>query len=118
MAVLEFLATTAWTWVVASGELVLNERSARLLGTGVVSSGGSLVGILKLLLVEITLGLGVLRLLLTRHLLRSFLRSLLHLRNTTTHEYADDTVVHVVDHVVEQLHTLEFEDEQRVFLFV
>ena len=118
MAVLEFLATTAWTWVVASGKLVLNERSAWLLGTGVVSSGGSLVRILKLLLVEVALGLGVLRLLLAWHLLWSLLRSLLHLRNTTTHEYADDTVVHIVHHIVEQLHTLEFEDEQRVFLFV
>ena len=118
MAVLEFLATTAWTWVVASGELVLNERSAWLLTTGVVSSGGSLIGILKLLLVEVALGLGVLRLLLTRHLLWSLLRSLLHFWNAAAHEYADDTVVHVVDHVVEQLNTLEFEDEQRVFLLV
>ena len=118
MAVLEFLATTAWTWVVASGKLVLDERSARLLGTGVVSSGGSLVGILKLLLVEVALGLGVLRLLLAWHLLRSFLWSLLHFWNAAAHENADDTIVHVVDHVVEQLNTLEFEDEQRVFLLV
>ena len=118
MAVLEFLATTAWTWVVASGKLVLDERSARLLTTGVVSSGGSLIGILKLLLVEVALGLGVLRLLLAWHLLRSFLWSLLHFWNAAAHEYADDTVVHVVDHVVEQLNTLEFEDEQRVFLLV
>ena len=118
MAVLEFLATTAWTWVVASGELVLNERSAWLLGTSVVCGSCCLIGILKLLLVKVALGLGVLRLLLAWHLLRSFLWSLLHFWNAAAHENADDTVVHVVDHVVEQLNALEFEDEQRVFLLV
>ena len=69
-------------------------------------------------LVEVALGLGVLRLLLTWHLLRSLLRSLLQFGYAAAHEYADDTVIHVVDHIVEQLHTLELEDEQRVFLFV
>ena len=43
---------------------------------------------------------------------------LLHFRNTATHKNAHDTIVHVVDHRVKQFHTLEFEDEQRVFLFV
>ena len=42
----------------------------------------------------------------------------MHLRYSASHEDADDTVVHVVHHIVEQLHAFEFEDEQRVFLFV
>ena len=43
---------------------------------------------------------------------------LLHFRNLTAHQDARRLVVHVVNHAVPELRTLQFEDQQRVFLFV
>ena len=119
MAVLEFLAAATWTWVVASGKLVLHDGSTPLLIACILRGSCSLVGIAELFLVEVALCLGIFRLLvLLGHFLWSFLRSLLQFWYAAAHENADDTVVHVVNHGVKQFNALQFEDEQRVFLLV
>ena len=116
MAILELLAGTAGTGVVASGQLLLHNRGAGLLGTGVLSCGTCLVGVGHLLLVQVLLALGVLVAL--GALFGGSLLYLLHFWDGTTHQDRHDAVVHVVDHGIPHLGTLQFEDEQRVFLFV
>ena len=51
-------------------------------------------------------------------LLRSSLLNLLHLRNLGTCEDAADTVIHLIDHSIPYLRTLEFEDQEWVFLLI
>ena len=60
MAVLEFLTGTAGAGIVTAGQLVLDDGRAGLLGAGVLGSGGGLVGVGHLLLVQVLLRLGVL----------------------------------------------------------
>ena len=115
MTVLEFLAAAAGTRVVGTRHLVCTVRSVACLlnsFTGILPCGGSLTGIVKVYLFFIV----TLRALLGSSLLHFLGR--LHLRNLTAHEHTRRTVVHVVNHVVPQLHALQFEDEQRVFLLV
>ena len=114
MTVFELLAATAGTRIVATRHFVFDNRCAvDLLGTftGVAMSSCLLVRVAEVIfLLVVTLAA----------LLRSGLLYilLLHLRNLSAHEDADGAVVHVVDHGIPQLHTLQFEDEQRVFLLV
>ena len=52
-------------------------------------------------------------------LLRScFLYLLLHLRNLGTRQDGADAVIHLIDHIVPNLGTLQLEDQQRIFLLV
>jgi len=60
VTLLELLAATAWTGVVASWQPVLHDGRAGLLGAGVVLCGGTLVGVGQLFLVDILLRLRVL----------------------------------------------------------
>ena len=117
MAVLELLAGATGTGIVTSRQFVLHNRGAGLLGTGVLGGSGSLIGINHLLLLQILLALRVL-LSLCVLLGGSLLYLLLHLRNSGTCQDAGDAVVHVVNHVVPYLGTLQLEDEERVFLLV
>ena len=53
MAVLEFLAGAAGTGIVTSGQLILDDRRTRLLGTGILLGGSLLVAVYKLLLTDL-----------------------------------------------------------------
>ena len=116
MAVLELLAASARTRVVASRELVLNQRSVVLFDVlaSVVVSGSLLCRVVEFgLLLSVLLALCTLLGSCLAHLLL-----LLHFRNLSACEDRSDAVVHVVHHRVEELSTLELEDEQRVLLLV
>ena len=116
VAVLELLATSTRTRIVASRHLILNKRSVILayVLTCIVIGGGTLLLVVKVyLLFGIVLTLCV--------LLGSCLTNLLlslHFRYLSTCEDAADTVVHIVNHRVEQLGALKLEDEQRILLLV
>ena len=117
MTVLELLSAATRTWVIATRKLVFHYRFVMLLGSRFpcVMLGGSLL----CRVVEFGLLLSVLLALCT--LLGSCLAHLLlllHFRNLSACEDRSDAVVHVVHHRVEELSTLELEDEQRVFLLV
>ena len=87
-----------------------------LLRTGIVLGSCTLVRIAELLLANLLFRLRVL--LALSVLLRSSLLYLLHLRNLGTGKDRADAVVHLVNHLIPYLCTLQFEDEQRVFLLV
>ena len=78
---------------------------------------GTLVGIGQPFFVQILLGFRVL--LTLGMLLRGcLLYLLLHFGYLGTGKNGADTIVHLIDHVIPHLGTLQFEDEQRVFLLV
>ena len=120
MTILKLLATATWTRIVTSRHLALHDRFATLsLSCPCVLCGSSsLVGVSKLFFLNVAFCLYILRLFPSRLLCWSLLWCLLHFRNTATHKNAHDAVIHIVDHGVKEFHTLEFEDEQRVFLFI
>ena len=101
MTVLEFLTGAAGTWIVTAGKLILDNRCARLLGTGVVLGCSLLVAVDELLLTNLLLRLGIL--LALGVLLGSSLLHLLHLRNLSAGKDRGDAVVHLVDHGVPHL---------------
>ena len=118
MAVLELLSAAAWTWIVRTRHVLCTVWSAVHL---ISSLAGILVGCCLLcctLSIDIHLALYVVLLgvLLWCCLLNWLL--LLHDRNLTTHQDAGDTVVHVIDHSVPNLCTLQLEDEQWILLLV
>lgn len=118
MAVLEFLSATAGAGVIASGQLVLDDGCLGLTFAGIL-----LCCCLLLRVCELFLGLCggfALRILRALGLRFGFglLWSLLQFGNSAPHEDADNTVVHIIDHIVEEFHALEFEDEQGVFLLI
>ena len=79
--------------------------------------GCLLVSVHQLLLTNLLLALRVL--LTLGALLRSgLLYLLLHLRNLGTCQDRTDAVVHLVDHIIPHLGTLQFEDQQRILLLV
>ena len=53
VAVLEFLAGAAGTGIVTSGQLILDDRCTRLLGTSVLLGGSLLVAVYDLLLTDL-----------------------------------------------------------------
>ena len=102
MAVLEFLAGAAGTGIVTSGQLILDDRRTRLLGTGILLGGSLLVAVYKLLLTDLLFRLCVL-LTLGALLWSRLLHLLLHLGNLDTGKDRTDTVVHVIDHRIPHL---------------
>ena len=117
MAVLELLARATRTWIITSGQLVLNYRLVVHLGTSVVLGCSLLVAIDQLLLADVLLALNIL-LALSVLLGSGLLNLLLHLRNLAAGEDRADAVVHLVDHIVPNLGALELEDQQRILLLV
>ena len=115
VAIFKFSAATTGTRIVASWHLVFYEWCAGLLSdvlTGVAVAGFTLSGIGKIFFrLDVLLTLS--------SLLGCSLRCiLLQFGYLSTHEDSGDAVVHLVDHIIEEFHALEFEDEQWVFLFV
>ena len=117
MTILELLTRATRTRIVAAGQLILDNRCVVLLGTGVVSSCGSLIGIRQLFFADVLLRLCVL--LALGVLFESSLSNLLlYLRNLGTRQNLADAVVHLIDHIIPHLGRLEFENQERVFLLV
>ena len=114
VTILEFLTTTAWTWVVWSWHLIFDiRRSVHLLCTfsRVLSRCSCLIWIGEIFFLLIV----ALTPLFWSSLLHFFV---LHFRNLRTHQDAGCLVIHLVNHAVPKFRTLQFEDKQRVFLFV
>ena len=116
MTVLEFFAATAGTGIVRARHLLTDDGLAMLLSAlasvllcSLLLCALDLVDVVFLLLIALSVLLG---------------RSLLHLlalhlhRNLTTHEEAGHAGVHIVDHRIPELGTLEFEDQQWILLLV
>ena len=117
MTVLKLLARATWAWIITSGQLILNNWLMVLLSAGVVLSCGLLIAVDKLLLTNVLLALNIL-LALSVSLRSGLLNLLLHLGYTAAGEDRADAVVHLVDHLVPNLGTLELEDKQWILLLV
>ena len=117
MTVLKLLARATWAWIITSGQLILNNWLMVLLSAGVVLSCGLLIAVDKLLLTNVLLALNIL-LALSVLLGSGLLNLLLHLGYTAAGEDRADAVVHLVDHLVPNLGTLELEDKQWILLLV
>ena len=114
MAVLEFLATATRTQVVTSRHFVLAYRHLAL-WSGAFARVMTCRCFLSRVGKVVFLFVVTLCALFWSSLLNLIL---LYLRYLTAHKYANDAVVHLVYHVVEQLDTFQFEYYKRVFLLV
>ena len=117
MAVLELLTATAWAWIVRTRHALCTVWSAVYFCVlASILVGCCLLSCTFCIDVNLALYVVLLGVLLWCCLLNLLL--LFHYWNLTTHQDAADAVVHVVDHAVPDLGTLQLEDQQWILLLV